>query len=265
MGIRSLARNSSPTTVPQSETMSTTVMTISLSHRRKRSREAVTPLSEGAAQSSLVSPEGPSTFDEDTPHLIHDESTCRPKKRVRFAQSVDGEIEVSKSTARTSSHFLSSLPSASLSKGDLWWSKEDRELTIQECMIAIKEFRVDEDHVDHMNMFANVYETCMAAPSHATSDYLMEQAMVSLPAQIRGLEWGIAPKLKARRKAHIRDVLDVQNRIRNPRDREKFVASRSLTSSRPSRIIARMIGEGDAISLVALRRKDPWMKQSSSK
>lgn len=216
----------------------------SLSRHRKRSRECI-PFPP-AARPSPVSSDESSRSDEETPYLIENQSSRRPKKRVRFSDSVDGKIQVSESTARTSSHFVSSLPSASLSKADLWWSKEDRECTIQECVVAINEFRTDEDHSEEMQMFANVYETCLEEPSHASSDYLMERAIITMSTRIRGLEWGIAPKLKARRKAHIRDVLDVQNRIQNLRDREKFVSSRSLKSSRPSRIIARMIGEGDA-------------------
>ncbi len=212
---------------------------------------------------SHVSSDESSPSDEETPHLIDDESSCLPKKRVRFSHSIDGEIQVSKSTARTSNDFVSSLPSALLSKADLWWSKEDREFTIQECVVAIKEFRADEDHSEHMKIFSNIYETCLEAPSHASSDYLMEQATVSMPTQIRGLEWGIAPKLKARRKAHIRDVLDVQNRIQNQRDREKFVSSRSLKSSRPSRIIARMIGEGDAAAVLPVEQTSGWINHST--
>jgi hypothetical protein len=221
----------------------------SLSLPRKRGREGI-PFSLGeASRPSPVSSDESSPSDEETPYLIDDESCCRPTKRVRFSTSVDGKILVSESTARTSSYFVSSLPSASLSKADLWWSKEDRDCTIQECVVVINEFRVNEDHREEMQMFTNVHEKCLESPSHASSDCLMEQGTIRMSTQIRGLEWGVAPKLKARRKAHIRDVLDVQSRIQNLRDREKFVSSRSMTSSRPSRIIARMIGEGDALTV----------------
>jgi len=129
-------------------------------------------------------------------------------------------------------------------KKDLWFTKQDRLRSQAECLEVIKAFRIE--NAKDVMRFSNVYRTSMQVPfSQESSDYL-EQATVSIPLTIRGMEWGIAPKLKKRRKEHIRSVLSLQRNISNAELRERYVSNRSLQSSRPARIIARMIGEGDA-------------------
>ena len=114
-----------------------------------------------------------------------------------------------------------------------------------------------------------------SSPSQIVSDSL-ENVTVSIPLSIRGLEWGLSsssfgsgsPKskvgggkvggggggggggmssVKSRRKQHIENILAVQKHIKDQEIRQRFISSRSLQSSRPSRIMARMIGEGDAL------------------
>ena len=129
-------------------------------------------------------------------------------------------------------------------KKDLWFTKQDRLQTQAECLEVLKSFRIQ--NAKEVTQFSDVYRTSMQVPfSKESSDYL-EQATISVPLQIRGMEWGIAPKLKKRRKEHIQSILTLHKQISNIELRERFVSSRSLQSSRPARIIARMVGEGDA-------------------
>eukprot|EP00531_Pseudo-nitzschia_arenysensis_P019099 CAMPEP_0116128936 /NCGR_PEP_ID=MMETSP0329-20121206/7657_1 /TAXON_ID=697910 /ORGANISM="Pseudo-nitzschia arenysensis, Strain B593" /LENGTH=318 /DNA_ID=CAMNT_0003623171 /DNA_START=324 /DNA_END=1280 /DNA_ORIENTATION=- len=128
-------------------------------------------------------------------------------------------------------------------KKDLWFTKQDRLKSQAECLKVLKNFRVQ--NAEEVARFSNVYKTSMNPLSQESSDYL-EKATVSIPLTIRGMEWGIAPKLKKRRKEHIRSVLSLQENIQDTELRARFVSSRSVQSSRPARIMARIIGEGDA-------------------
>jgi hypothetical protein len=184
--------------------------------------------------------------------IINDENTCpdsidataiasvmnskkkKKKKQVRFDEETNN-------TYYPSNQCDEDLKQA---KEDLWWSKEDRQRNMAECKDVIEKFRIH--HPQYVLHFSKLYRTSMEAPSLASSDVL-EKATVSLPLQIRGLEWGFAPRLKARRKQHVKEVLLACD-IPDPSLRERFVSSRSIRSSRPSRIMARMIGEGDANS-----------------
>mmetsp|Transcript_5531 Transcript_5531/g.13869 ORF Transcript_5531/g.13869 Transcript_5531/m.13869 type:complete len:349 (-) Transcript_5531:223-1269(-) len=129
-------------------------------------------------------------------------------------------------------------------KKDLWFTKQDRLQSQAECMEVIKTFRIQ--NAEEVMRFSDVYRTSMQIPFSQESSDFLERATVSIPLTIRGIEWGIAPKLKKRRKEHIQSVLALQGHISDVELRERFVSSRSLQSSRPARIIARMIGEGDA-------------------
>ena len=148
--------------------------------------------------------------------------------------------------ASTTRYYASSLTKGDLKdlKKNLWCTKQDRLKSQAECLETLKVFRIQ--NAEEVTRFSAVYRTSMQVPfSQESSDYL-EKATVSVPLTIRGMEWGIAPKLKKRRREHIRSVLALQNSITDLQLRERFVSSRSLQSSRPARIMARIIGEGDA-------------------
>jgi len=158
-------------------------------------------------------------------------------RRVFFGESIS-----------TTKYHAATLTKAELRdlKKDLWFTKQDRIRSQAECLEVIKAFRIQ--NAEEVMRFSDVYRTSMQVPfSQESSDYL-ERATVSVPLTIRGMEWGIAPKLKKRRKEHIQSVLSLQGHITNVELRERFVSNRSLQSSRPARIMARMIGEGDALT-----------------
>jgi hypothetical protein len=154
-------------------------------------------------------------------------------------------------------------------KKKLWWTKQDRLRSTKESVGLLKAFKFKNGQ--DIENYRQIYKTSMLmyqSPSQIVSDYL-ENVTVSIPLSIRGLEWGLSsvsgsPKskgggkggagagggmssVKSRRKQHIEKILAVQKHIKDQEIRQRFISSRSLQSSRPSRIMARMIGEGDAL------------------
>ena len=148
--------------------------------------------------------------------------------------------------ASTTRYYNSTITKAEIQdvKKDLWFTKQDRLRSQAECLETLKVFRIQ--NAEEVSRFSDVYKTSMQRTfSQEASDFL-EKATVSVPLTIRGMEWGISPKLKKRRKEHIQSVLALQEGIRDAKLRARFVSNRSVQSSRGARIMARMIGEGDA-------------------
>lgn len=154
-------------------------------------------------------------------------------------------------------------------KSTLWYTKQDRMNTQQDCFQRIKNFRCENQLEVHKLM--NVYKLGMLVPmSQETSDYL-EHVTVTIPEHVRGMEARLFPKFtNQRRSQHIQSVLSLANhatlfrgkeqehhttRTTNNantttcmKERERYIANRSISSSRSSRIVARMIGDNDAIT-----------------
>lgn len=167
----------------------------------------------------------------------HQDEVEPPKKRVRFATDVDGEMAVSE--------VDSDIVHSDLDKPKLWWSSQERSEILDDCRFEIAEFL--EDHVDEVRHYVRVFKQCCEEPTQSSSDAL-EKATVSLPTKIRGLEWGIAPDVKVCRKAHVQTVLDIQDlsKTLSGSRRDRILSMRAVGSSRPCLIMARLMGEGDA-------------------
>lgn len=218
--------------------------------KKKRKREENSLLASAKAAFNEVSDDSDVSSDEEKSpqeELSRVSKQCRStfdtKKRPKHKK---GRRVFFGDSLSTTKYHAATLTKAELRdlKKDLWFTKQDRIRSQAECLEVIKAFRIE--NAKDVMRFSNVYRTSMQVPfSQESSDYL-EQATVSIPLTIRGMEWGIAPKLKKRRKEHIRSVLSLQRNISNAELRERYVSNRSLQSSRPARIIARMIGEGDA-------------------
>ena len=219
--------------------------------KRKRNEPTLTASITAAAFNAVSDDSDASSDDENSlresppgglalNHRLEPGTKKRRKRHKGRRRVVFGDAE------STTSYQEATLTKAELRglKRDLWFTKQDRLRSQAECMVVLKAFRIQ--NAEDVTQFSTVYRTSMQVPfSQESSDYL-ERATVSVPLTIRGLEWGIAPKLKKRRKEHIQSVLALQGLIRDVDLRERFVSSRSLQSSRPARIMARMIGEGDA-------------------
>ena len=100
------------------------------------------------------------------------------------------------------------------------------------------------DDIDH---YLEVFEHCQQSPSREASDYI-EKATLDVPDHVRGLEYAFVPSVKAARRSHSREVLHAQLQLLSvPEDtRLKLLATRASKSSRPSRLLARLIGDDDA-------------------
>mmetsp|Transcript_56281 Transcript_56281/g.85154 ORF Transcript_56281/g.85154 Transcript_56281/m.85154 type:complete len:206 (-) Transcript_56281:202-819(-) len=132
------------------------------------------------------------------------------------------------------------------SKPSLWWTREERRDIAEKNQQLAQEFKdYHEDKVEHCN---DVFDQCCSDVSASSSDYL-EQAKVEVPALVRGLEWGFLPSAKAYRRTHCQQVLEAQTQVQNlPNEDMKYrlLSSRAIRSSRPSRVMARILGECDA-------------------
>ena len=206
-------------------------------------------------------------------------------KRVLFAAAQETDTNTDTTTnIATTDLTIDYYANATLSQSELknptikkklWWTKQDRLQSTKESLVLLRAFKVK--NVQDIENYHQIYKTSIlmySSPSQIVSDSL-ENVTVSIPLSIRGLEWGLSsssfgsgsPKskvgggkvgggggggggmssVKSRRKQHIENILAVQKHIKDQEIRQRFISSRSLQSSRPSRIMARMIGEGDAL------------------
>jgi hypothetical protein len=137
-------------------------------------------------------------------------------------------------------------PHAVESKPFLWWSREERRDIAEKNQQLAQQFRdYHHDKVEHCN---DVFDQCCSDVSESSSDYL-EQAKVDVPALVRGLESGFLPSSKAHRRIHSQQVLEAQTQVQKlPNEEMKYslLSSRAIRSSRPSRVMARILGECDA-------------------
>jgi hypothetical protein len=134
-----------------------------------------------------------------------------------------------------------------LQKSALWWTRRERKSIVETARRTYQRFRdhTPSDCIDH---YMEIYDMCCQAPSQATSDYL-EDATLFVPDLVRGLEYGVMPETKWCRSQHVVDVLDGQEGLHGKLPLNmamQLLGSRSLRSSRPSRVMARLLGESDA-------------------
>jgi len=162
------------------------------------------------------------------------------RKRLRFATTVGGNLCVHQ---KESDRFKEDIDKAAL-----WWSRKDRDSFSKACHETIQKFR--DDHKDEVDHYLEVFDHCTESPSAASSEYL-EQAKIKLPAHVRGLEWGLTPCVRTQRRRHVHEVLDVQDQVQglNASMRDRLLSSRSLRSSRPCRLMARILGDVDTAEL----------------
>jgi hypothetical protein len=163
----------------------------------------------------------------------------------------------------------------SSSKMDLWWTKKERALILQQSRQIAKRYK--KTHPHDVQQYQSVYDTCVAqrpssreSSSSSNDDFLLESSSTAVPIVVptivRGLEWCVAPRTKTHRKVHVQDILQCQRRLlwhcssplndvvvgggvalRPPQ--ELLLSSCSIRSSQASRIMARLIGKGDELGL----------------
>ena len=172
-------------------------------------------------------------------------------KRVHFA------LDPCRSTHSTASLFgetvaeevyESDLHFTDLDKETLWWSKDARFEIADTVRKLARGFK--KQYPERVSHYLNVFGECSKTPSHSSSDFL-STVTLGVPTEVRGLECGFIPSVKAYRKKHSQLVLDTQAHLLKGRMSEamclQILSSRAIRSSRPSRVMARLIGEADAI------------------
>jgi hypothetical protein len=191
----------------------------------------------------------------DTDKLSDDDEAlvCVPRrnKRVRFelhSPSSTGSTDLPFRDIIKEDVYESRLILDDLDKEELWWSRDERcEMVDSGRKLARGFKRQHKGCVDH---YLSVFDECSKMPSHASSDFL-EKVQLGVPTQVRGLECGFIPSVKSWRRTHAQEVLQTQEKLIKGRVsgpmRLRVMSSRSMHSSRPSRVMARLIGEADAI------------------
>jgi hypothetical protein len=166
----------------------------------------------------------------------------RPHKRVRFATAGDSHDE---------QVLVSELMHSDLDKQKLWWTRKERNGMNEASRKIAKLFR--KDHMNQVKHYLRIFDHCSQYPPSQSSSDFLETATIVVPTKVRGLEWGIVPKIKAHRRTHVQEVLQVQEQIKGrlrSEMRYQVLSTRAMRSSRPSRLMARLMGEGDAAILL---------------
>ena len=115
---------------------------------------------------------------------------------------------------------------------------------------AICPEQFQEEAPNQVSHLLDVLDQCSQAPSKSSSEYL-ENVTIVLPSEVHGLQSFLMP-CKARRMQHTQEVLTVQEQIQGRLScdmRAQVLSARSMRSSRPTRVLARLLGEGHASSL----------------
>lgn len=189
--------------------------------------------------------------DSDRGDFSDSEVSIPSQKRVRFSDqtnvlSAGGSIQELQITVHGSDLFFSDLD-----KKSLWWTKGERASISEYTRKLARGFKKQES--DRIVHYLHVFDECSKAPSHSTSNYI-EKATLGVPVQVRGLECGFVPSIKAYRKQHSQEVLSTQEHLLKGKLSRavctKILAARALRSSRPSRVMARLMGEADAANEV---------------
>ena len=162
------------------------------------------------------------------------------RKRVRFVSALFGQ-PVTRSIPPDTLYCR-------LDKETLWWTREERKKMSDECRQVAEQFQ--EEAPNQVSHLLDVLDQCSQAPSKSSSEYL-ENVTIVLPSEVHGLQSFLMP-CKARRMQHTQEVLTVQEQIQGRLScdmRAQVLSARSMRSSRPTRVLARLLGEGHASSL----------------
>ena len=171
-------------------------------------------------------------------------------KRVRFAyqRTTEGSSGCALAGDIAVNFYESKVSRDELDKKLLWWSRVERNSISNRIRRLARSFkRKNTGEVKH---YLNVFKECSKAPSHSSSEYL-EKAMLGVPIEVRGLECGFVPSMKAYRKQHTKEILRTQEQLAKGNLSQTFctrvLSSRAIRSSRRSRVMARLMGEADAL------------------
>jgi hypothetical protein len=170
-----------------------------------------------------------------SPH--HKNGSAFRKKHVKFASNLDGSVK--------SWECYIDILRKDLDKPNMFYSREEKEAILEECEEAIDFFK--QHNLEATSNFEAVFKYCRQPPSHEASS-LLETMQLQVPVDARGMEWGWAGSVTAGyKKTHVKNLLKAQDQARGLSQsmRNQVLANRSLKSSRPGRVLARLMGECD--------------------
>lgn len=133
-------------------------------------------------------------------------------------------------------------------KADLWYPKTHRQDQQQEANTILSTFK--KEQAETVERFAALYRK-VADQGHqdelAQSSVTAKDAktVLSLPLEMRGLEWGITPQLKARRRKHIRQVLGCADMSLPESFQQVMRHSTSVNSSQAAVAMAQWYAKSD--------------------
>ena len=151
-------------------------------------------------------------------------------------------------------------------KDTLFWTRDEREDILESNQRLAREFRQQRPlSVQKANQ---VFDRCCQdsvtddssdedEPSdsckddeHEVQDILATTGNQTLdvPTHLRGLEWGFLPASKKYRRTHVQRVLRWQRCITSGTEKANILSARAIRSSRPSRVLALILANGDAAS-----------------
>jgi hypothetical protein len=195
-------------------------------NNKKRKLDAMVTFNKDDDDGNVVNSDDPSSSSSPPPRTLADfrsETVVTPPpplgKGVRFADE-DQEHCSPYSYAYLKSH-----------KSELWYPKKYRQEQQQHVQEIIATFK--EEHPDTVADFAALYKSI--ADHHQQQE--LATCKIQLPLEMRGLEWGITPQLRTRRKRHIRQVLDCAD-VSLPQSFQQVM--RHSTSVRSSRAAVAM-------------------------
>jgi hypothetical protein len=196
---------------------------------------------------------------EDLHEISSDENDNEPptiqslhQKRVKF-----GNLH------QTTTMCPSTILHKDLDKQALWWRRQERIEIQQNCRETYQRFR--KDHMKSVQLYLQVVRQCQTTTDNEstkddTEEYLKDITLI-VPDCIRGLEWGVLPSSsKQCRSQHAEHVLECQAEAFELQPQQQpcdtsLLALQSICSSRPSRVLARLLGEGDAVKIQAQQRR----------
>eukprot|EP00539_Tryblionella_compressa_P012912 CAMPEP_0178825664 /NCGR_PEP_ID=MMETSP0746-20121128/6346_1 /TAXON_ID=913974 /ORGANISM="Nitzschia punctata, Strain CCMP561" /LENGTH=234 /DNA_ID=CAMNT_0020487451 /DNA_START=93 /DNA_END=797 /DNA_ORIENTATION=+ len=138
----------------------------------------------------------------------------------------------------------------------MWWTAEDIYGFNKAAIRRVKNFL--RHHEKFTETFMAVFQDCskdMNTRQLWESDNVT--ALLDFPTELRGLESRAISIVRQYRKFHIQSVLEVDHR------KEAVLRARSLSTSKPSRAIARILARQDSMSIASMIRTELESEGSS--
>jgi len=140
-------------------------------------------------------------------------------------------------------------------KDSLWWNREERQDILKKNQFLSRRFRQsDKGKVQRLK---HILDSLEYDNDDSDDDSDCEEEKIKMPLHIRGLEYTFL-SLKRIRKAHVRKVLQAQEESLDlsVERRDWVLSKQSLVSSKTCRLLARMMGAGDAIKEEPVLRRN---------